>query len=592
MTNNNEENDFAGYSTSSKILLFALFFFLGILNHLGTILVMTGGRLLTIELNMRPYVTIYTSIATIFSIITRMVNSKLCLKVSYKKRVLIICFWMMAGYLSMFLVLTLHEYYLNEYNYLCFLLSFVPCFFLGSSYAFGEGAMLAYLRLFPKTLIGGWSSGTGVSGIISGGLNLLTQLLARFSLKYLYLILTPVGPVYLFLFLWTFKLLKKDKDTLIDEIDAEDIETIGEEKTEEEKEKIVEKEEEKEIILVKEEKKEKMVEKEEEKKDILVKEEEEKENILIKEEGEKEKEEKEKEEKEEEKEKEEKEEQKEKEKKEEQKEKQENKEEKKEKQEEKQEKKEENNDLNNKKRKEDMKENEKEENSNKDKEKIDINDDIKKQIEDLKDEKAMDDMNKQNKTMNCNNFIEVMRMCGRVIINLGFIYFTQFVCINSVVIRNSNKIDIPFLPLAFNEENKVIRKGKYEFINMFFQLGMFTSKTFIKLVRKIQPIEIYTIAISTITIIYFIEYYTGFLPYWAFPIINYILGFFSGGTYAGGFYVILHSGQVLLDYKELTVNVATIFNDTGTFLSGLVGYWLLNFVIDSDEPFPGQEIDL
>ena len=120
---------------------------------------------------------------------------------------------------------------------------------------------------------------------------------------------------------------------------------------------------------------------------------------------------------------------------------------------------------------------------------------------------------------------------------------------------------------------------------------MFTSKTFIKIVRYIQPIEIYTIAILTITIIYFIQYYTGFLAWWTFPIINYILGFFSGGTYAGGFYVILHSGQVLFDYKELTVNIATIFNDAGTFLSGLVGYWLLNYIIESDEAFPDQEIN-
>jgi hypothetical protein len=226
----NDINDFTGYSTSSKIQLFGLFFLLGILNHLGTILVMTGGRLLTIELNMKPYVTIYTSVATIFSIITRMVNSKLCLKVSYKKRVMIICFWMICGYLSMFLVLTLHESAFNQYNILCFILSFVPCFFLGSSYAFGESAMLAYLRLFPKTLIGGWSSGTGLSGIISGGLNLLTQLLNGLSLKFLYLILTPVGPVYLFLFLWTFKLLKKDNNSLIEEIRAEDIEALEEDK--------------------------------------------------------------------------------------------------------------------------------------------------------------------------------------------------------------------------------------------------------------------------------------------------------------------------------------------------------------------------
>ena len=66
---------------------------------------MTGGRLLAFELEMRDYLTIYTSVSPIFSIFTRLINSKLCLKISYKKRVIINCFWMMAGYLSMFAVL-------------------------------------------------------------------------------------------------------------------------------------------------------------------------------------------------------------------------------------------------------------------------------------------------------------------------------------------------------------------------------------------------------------------------------------------------------------------------------------------------------
>jgi hypothetical protein len=465
---NSEQDDFADYSFSAKIQLFVLFFFIGVLNHLGTILVMTGGRLLTIELDMKPYVTLYTSVATIFSIITRMVNSKLCLKVSYKKRVIIICFWMIFGYLSMFTVLVLHENALKHYNALCFVLTFIPCFFLGSSYAFGESAMIAYLRLFPKTLIAGWSSGTGVSGMMGGGLNLLTQLLDNFSLKFLYLVLTPVGPLYLFLFLWTFKLLKKDRNSLLEGIDAINEPVI---------------------------------------------------------------------------------------------------------------------------------EDKKEQDNNKDIEAIEaINDenresDFNKKIESLKDEKTLNEMNKKNKTMSWEHFKDVMHMCGRVIINLGFIYFTQFVCVNSLVIQNSNKIDISFLPKSTNDDDEVVRKGKFEFVNMFYQLGMFTTKTFIKLVRKIQPIEVYTIAITSITIIYFIEYYTGFLPWWTFPILNYILGIFSGGTYAGGFYVILHSGQVLLDYKELTVNIATIFNDGGTFLSGLVGYVLLNFVIDDDSPFDGKKLE-
>ena len=50
------------------------------------------------------------------------------------------------------------------------------------------------------------------------------------------------------------------------------------------------------------------------------------------------------------------------------------------------------------------------------------------------------------------------------------------------------------------------------------------------------------------------------MPYWAFPIVNYILGCFSGGTYSGAFYSILHSGKVIQEYKELTVNIATLFN--------------------------------
>ena len=66
-----QDDDFQGYSKSAKYQLFVLFFFLGIINHLGTILVMTGGRLLAIELDMRDYVTIYTSVATILCVSER-----------------------------------------------------------------------------------------------------------------------------------------------------------------------------------------------------------------------------------------------------------------------------------------------------------------------------------------------------------------------------------------------------------------------------------------------------------------------------------------------------------------------------------------
>ena len=110
---------------------------------------------------------------------------------------------------------------------------------------------------------------------------------------------------------------------------------------------------------------------------------------------------------------------------------------------------------------------------------------------------------------------------------------------------------------------------------------MFLSKTFIKIVRKIQPIEVYTISIIIVNILYIIEYYTGFLSHWGvFLGIGLILGFFSGGTYAGGFYTILNSDRVQKDYKELTVNIATIFNDSGTFVSGIIGFLAYNYIFD------------
>ena len=469
-----DPDDFKGYSSFDKYQLFGLFFCLGIINHLGTILVMTGGRLLAYELEMKDYVTIYTSVATIFSVVTRIINSKLCLKVSYKKRVFIISFWMLLGYLSMFAVLTLHQTILEGYNVLCFILSFIPCFFLGSSYAFGESAMIAYLRLFPKTLIGGWSSGTGLSGMISGGLNFLSQLIDGFTLRFLYLFLSPVGFLYLFLFILTYRILKKHERKMerIKKYSASigisrNTGTKGGEITSGEIHQI------------------------------------ETENPNV----------------------------------------------------------------------------------NFEKEELD-----RKSIKQEED-KEMEDMNKANQEMSFENFGKVMKMCGQVILNLGVIYFLQFFCVNGLIVRVCSKVDITFLPTGTSEvHHTTYRRGKYEFINLFFQVGMFTSKSFIKIVRKIQPIEVYTISIAIVNILYFIEYYTGFLTWQFFIPIGLILGFFSGGTYAGGFYTILNSERVEKNYKELTVNVATLFNDTGTFLSGILGFLALKFWINDETPFPGQEI--
>ena len=479
-----EEDDFKGYSKISKFLLFFLFFLLGIINHLGTILVMSGGRLLAIELKMRDYLQIYTSVSTIFSVLTRLINSKLCLKVSYKKRICILCFWLMAGYLSMYAVLELHSTILDGYNVLCFVLSFIPCFFLGSSYAFGEAAIIAYLRLFPKTLIAGFSSGTGLSGLLSGALNLTSQMIDNFSLKYLYLILAPVGIIYLLLFMCTFRILKaqerkieREERMSVHNMPIERFSSINDDNNKKEN-----KEEEEKLIINEEENDGKYVV----------------------------------------------------------------------------------GDVNKYEEEED-----------------------KKSVREAED-KEMEDMNKANQVINLENFKRVMRMVGRVIINLGLIYFLQFFCINTLIIKACDLTDISFLPTECRSNGQLHRKGKFEFINISYQIGMFLSKTLIKIVRKIQPIEVYTIAIGVINVIYIFENISSFMHWSIYLVIGLILGFFAGGTYAGGFYTILNSDKVQKNYKELTVNIATLFNDSGTFLSGILGFVTYKFILKKPQKFIGN----
>ena len=126
------------------------------------------------------------------------------------------------------------------------------------------------------------------------------------------------------------------------------------------------------------------------------------------------------------------------------------------------------------------------------------------------------------------------------------------------------------MPVDCSDSGRAYRKDKLKVINLAYQIGMLLSKTFIKIDRKIQPIEVYTIIITIINAIYIIEKTINKIHWGVFLPLGLILGFFSGGIYTGGFYTILNSHRVPKNYKELTVNIATI-NDIGTFLSDIIG---------------------
>ena len=444
------------YPLKIKITFYFLFFCLGIMNHLGTILVQTGARLLAKELGMEKYLYFYSTSCIIFSSIMRVLNSKFFIKVPYKKRVIALSILMIFGYLSMFIILKLHHSKLKNENTICFLLSLIPSCLLGASYAFGENAILAYLKLFPKEFLGGWSSGTGLSGLTGASLNLSSQLINNFGIINLYLYLTPLGIVYFLFFLFTEQLKDcySEKQTFI--------------------------------------------------------------GGLLENEGNKE-----------------------------------------------EQNQETNNDYN--------KTNIEEEKENDEKNK-------------LEDEKLIQDINKDDikevKEMNFTNFKFVMKISGDVIINLCLIYFFQFFAANALLIVVVRKIDIKFLPIDKKEKH---RKAKFEFLLMFFQIGMFVAKSLLFIARKIQPIYIYTLVLSSVNIFLIFQYYYVMFPYYLLIPILMVNGFFGGGSYAGGFYAILNNEKLGSKYKDLTVNIATIFDDIGTILSGLFGFINQKYIMTVDD---------
>ena len=157
----NDRDNFKGHTSSSKFKLFCLFIAAGKINHLGTILVMTGG-LLAYSLKMYDYVPIYVSASILFSF-------KLCLII-----ILFILFFLL--------------YFFFIRIKLCFWRICYNCIF-------------KIFKFISKNFNRGWSCGTRVSGIIGSLLNFLSQLNKGFSLKYLYLILIPVRPLCLFLWI-------------------------------------------------------------------------------------------------------------------------------------------------------------------------------------------------------------------------------------------------------------------------------------------------------------------------------------------------------------------------------------------------------
>jgi len=95
----------------------------------------------------------------VFSAFIRIANIKFFIKILHRYRIYTVITISSIGYVIISVSCAATE----DWG---FYLSLVGSVFCGSMQALGEGVNLGFLKSFPSELVGGWSSGTGLAGIV------------------------------------------------------------------------------------------------------------------------------------------------------------------------------------------------------------------------------------------------------------------------------------------------------------------------------------------------------------------------------------------------------------------------------------------
>ena len=175
------------------------FSFLGFINHLGYYLIITNSQQLATSLGNESLIACYPLALIIFSSLSRLINSKYFINVSYYVRVIFLTLYFAIGYVSLFFILNNKK--VNENNDRAFWFTLIPTAIIGTAESFGEVIILSYIGTFRGNYISGWNIGASLAGVSGSFICLLFKNLNS-NLKYLYLMLCPICVLYLFIFIF------------------------------------------------------------------------------------------------------------------------------------------------------------------------------------------------------------------------------------------------------------------------------------------------------------------------------------------------------------------------------------------------------
>ena len=100
---------------SRKKLIYSCFTFIGLVNNLGYVLIITSAQQFASKVNDDRLIAFYPLVLILFNSISRFINSKYCITVTYFKRAIGLSIYFGFGYLFLFTILTIIDSF-DDFN--------------------------------------------------------------------------------------------------------------------------------------------------------------------------------------------------------------------------------------------------------------------------------------------------------------------------------------------------------------------------------------------------------------------------------------------------------------------------------------------
>ena len=145
-----------------KFRNYAAFWMLGMINNFHYCLVLSASSDIAESYNLKQYVAMISWANVIGGIFVRLLNAFVFPSMPYKLRFLIAGLQTILG-----VVVVSTASHWGSDNTFRFVISLLGVMFVGNGSSWGESVALGYMERFPSNMVGGWSSGTGMSGVLA-----------------------------------------------------------------------------------------------------------------------------------------------------------------------------------------------------------------------------------------------------------------------------------------------------------------------------------------------------------------------------------------------------------------------------------------